>query len=146
VHQEQPGNLETPYETFLNLFKVQNLRLGQKMTTESTDAGNSKTLEDIRLAEKEAERIVTEANSKKPKIISDARARAAQFLKEKEVELAGQKAIAAEKQKEKITAARGKLLGESSEKLKSLRKSSEKRTDDAVNLVLDALEAEIFSL
>ncbi len=100
-------------------------------------------LEEIKLAEKEAERLVGEAGGRRAKIIADARNKAAQFLKEKEDELSRKKAQAAERLKEKLLAARQKLLEEGSDKLKSLRKSAEKRAGDAVELVLDAFEKKI---
>ena len=100
-------------------------------------------LEEIKQAENDAERLVEDSGKRKESIIADGRVKAAQFLKEKEEGLAREKADTLERQKEKALAAKEKLLGEGRDKLKSLRKSAEKRIDDAVELVMDAFESEI---
>ena len=103
-------------------------------------------LDEIKDAEKEADRIVEEAEKQKQKIISDSRMQAAQFLKGREAELADGKAESIERHKEKILAAREKMLGEGSSGLKLLRKSAEKRAEEAVALVLEAFEKEILQM
>ena len=103
-------------------------------------------LDEIKDAEKEADRIIEDAEKKKQKIISDARLSAAQFLKDREAELAGKKAQAIGRQKEKLLAAREKILGEGVDELKSLRKNAEKRADEAIALVLEAFEKEIMQM
>ena len=103
-------------------------------------------LDEIKDAEKEADRIVEEAEKQKQKIISDSRMRAAQFLKDREAELAEKKAQMIERQKEKISAAREKMLSEGMSELKSIRKNAEKRANDAIDLVLEAFEKEILQM
>ncbi len=103
-------------------------------------------LEEVRAAEKDADRIIEDSNRKKEVVISEARAKAARFLKEREDELAKKKAEAVERLKEKLLASRSKVLGEGSDKLKSLRKSAERKVDEAVELVLEAFENEISKL
>ncbi|MBI3036214.1 hypothetical protein HYY73_00435 [Candidatus Woesearchaeota archaeon] len=100
-------------------------------------------LEEVKQAENDAERLVEDSAKRKESIIAEGRVKAARFLKEKEEGLAGEKADALERQKEKALAAREKVLAEGMEKLKSLRRSAEKQTDDAVELVMDAFEKEI---
>ncbi|MBI2581215.1 hypothetical protein HYV85_05435 [Candidatus Woesearchaeota archaeon] len=103
-------------------------------------------LGEIKDAEKEADGIVEEAEKQKQKIISDSRMNAAQFLKAREAELAEGKAQAIERQKEKIAAGRGKILGEGMSELRSMRKNAEKRANVAINLVLEAFEKEILQM
>ncbi len=103
-------------------------------------------LGEIKDAEKEADRIVEEAGKQRQKIISDSRMRAAQFLKDREAELAEGKTEAMERQKEKILVAREKILGEGLNELKSIRKNAEKRVNDTINLVLEAFEKEILQM
>lgn len=103
-------------------------------------------LEEVRAAEREADRIIEDASRKKEAIISEARAKAARFLKEKEDELAKRKAELMERQKEKLLASRSKVLGEGSDRLKSLRKSAERKEGDSAELVLEAFENEISKL
>lgn len=100
-------------------------------------------LEEIKQAENDAERLVEGSVRRKESIIAEGRVKAAQFLKEKEEGLAKEKAEALERQKEKALAAREKVLAEGRDRLKSLRKSAEKRIGDAVELVMDAFENEI---
>ncbi|MBI2175847.1 hypothetical protein HYU40_00670 [Candidatus Woesearchaeota archaeon] len=100
-------------------------------------------LEEIRQAEKEADRIIEDAGRRKEAVISEARAKAAQFLKDKEKELAKGKASSMENLKEKLLAARSKVLSEGSEKVKVLRKSGEKKVSEAAELALEAFENEI---
>ncbi len=100
-------------------------------------------LEEIKQAENDAERLVEGSVKRKESIIAEGRVKAAQFLKEKEEGLTKEKVEALERQKEKALAAKEKLLGEGMDKLKSLKKSAEKRMDDAVELVMDAFENEI---
>ena len=127
--------METQYETFLNQFQaLHDIKM----------AGNA--LEEVRAAEREAERIIEDASRKKEAIIGEARAKAAQFLKGKEEGLAKGKAEAMERLKEKLLASRSKVLGEGSDKLKSLRKSAERKVDEAAELVLEAFENEIMKL
>lgn len=103
-------------------------------------------LEEVRQAEKEADRIIEDASRKKEAIIGEARAKAARFLKDGGEELAERKAESIERLKEKLLASRSKILGEGSDKLKSLRKSAEMKTDEAAELVLEAFENEISKL
>ena len=103
-------------------------------------------LEEVRQAESEAEKLIVEAGRKKETIIAEARARAAQFLKEKEEELAKKKANVIGLEKEDILAARQKVLGQGGDRLKSLRKSAEKKLEDAVELALEAFDKEISQL
>lgn len=100
-------------------------------------------LEEVKDAEKESERIVEEAHRQRVTIIADARTKATQFLKEKEEELARDKAQTMERQKARIMAAKEKVLAEGLEKLKSLRKSAEKRTDAALECTMESFEKTI---
>ena len=103
-------------------------------------------LDEIRQAEKEADNLIGDAARKKDAIIGEARARAAQFLKDRGEELAKKKAESIERLKEKLLASRSRVLGEGSDKLKSLRKSAEMKTDEASELVLEAFKNEISKL
>ncbi len=103
-------------------------------------------LEEIRQAEKEADKLTEDAARKRDAIISEARARAAKFLKEREEELAKNKAAAIQRLKEKLLATRENILGEGTDKIKALRKSAEKKTEDAAGFVLEAFENEISKL
>jgi V/A-type H+/Na+-transporting ATPase subunit G/H len=100
-------------------------------------------LEEIKIAENDAEKLTIEANEKKNRIISDARAKAAQFLKERADELANKKAQSIERQKEKALAARQKVLDEGEEKLRTLQKSADKKMEDATALILESFDKEI---
>ena len=100
-------------------------------------------LDEIKVAEKKADMLLEEAEKQKQKIMSDARLRAAQFLKDSEAELAEKKAQTIERRRGKLLAAREKILGEGVNELKSLRKNSEKRADEAIDLVLEMFEKEI---
>lgn len=106
----------------------------------------SNALDEVRAAEKEADRIIEDSNRKKEAIISEARVKAAQFLKEKEDELAKRKAESMERLKEKLLASRNKVLGEGSDRLKALKKSAERKVDEAVELVVEAFDNEISKL
>ncbi|MBI2141376.1 hypothetical protein HYU16_03035 [Candidatus Woesearchaeota archaeon] len=112
------------------------------------DGGNvmETVLDEIKGAEKEADRLVEEAERQKQKIMADSRLRAAQFLKDREAELAEGKVQAVERQKEKIAAGREKILGEGVSELKSIRRNAEKRANDAIDLVLEAFEKEILQM
>lgn len=103
-------------------------------------------LDEIKDAEKEADNLLEEAEKQKQKIISGARLAAAQFLKDREAGLSEKKAQMIERQKEKIAAAREKILGEGMGELKSLRKNAGKRANDAIDLVLEAFEKEIMQI
>lgn len=103
-------------------------------------------LDEIRQAEKEVDRLNEEAARRKEVIISEARARAAKFLKESKEELAKNKAESMESLKGKLLAARGKVLSEGADRIKALRKAGEKKTDEAAELVLEAFENEISKL
>ncbi|MBI2143239.1 hypothetical protein HYU20_02755 [Candidatus Woesearchaeota archaeon] len=127
--------METAYEMFLKQFQA--LHDGKMV-------GNA--LEEVRAAEKEADRIIEDSNRKKEAIISEARAKVARFLKEKEDDFAKRKAESMERLKEKLVTSRSKVLGEGSDKLKSLRKSAEREVDEAVELVVEAFESEISKL
>lgn len=100
-------------------------------------------LEEVKDAEKESEKIVEEVHRQMAAIIADARTKAAQFLKEKEEELARGKAQAMERQKARIMATREKVLAEGLEKLKSLRKAAERRTGAALECVMESFEKTI---
>lgn len=99
-------------------------------------------LEEIRQAEKEADRIIEDAAHRKGAIISEARAKAARFLKDREEELAKGKAKSMEQLKEKLLAARSKVLSEGSERVKALRKSGERKISEAAELAIAAFENE----
>ena len=73
-------------------------------------------LDELKIAELEAERIVADAEKQKVKIIADARINAAKFVKDKEEELSAKKGQALSRQKEKLSAAREKVLDEGAEK------------------------------
>lgn len=103
-------------------------------------------LDEVRKAEKEADNMIADAGRKRDAILSEARAKAAQFLKTREEELAKMKAEAVESLKAKLLAAKGKMLGEGSDKIKAFRKSAEKKTGEAVQLVLEAFGDEISKL
>lgn len=103
-------------------------------------------LDEVRHAEKEADNLIGNAASKRNAIISEARVKAAQFLKDKEEDLAKMKAEATESLKGRLLAAREKMLGEGTDKIKALRKSAEKKTGEAAELVLEAFENEISKL
>ncbi|MBI2143615.1 hypothetical protein HYU17_00495 [Candidatus Woesearchaeota archaeon] len=100
-------------------------------------------LEEVKAAEGEADKIVEQARQQSQGIISEARSNSARLLKEKEDELSIRKAHSLEKQKERVLAARQKLLAEGSEKLESLEKSAGRNAADAVALVMEAFEREI---
>ena len=103
-------------------------------------------LEEIRQAEREADKLIQDAARRKDAIISEARAKAARFLKDREEELAKNKAESLEGLKEKLLATRSKVLAEGADSIKALRKSGEKKTEDAAELVLEAYESEISKL
>ncbi len=103
-------------------------------------------LEEIRQAEKEADKLIEGAAGRKDAIISEARAKAAKFLKDREEELAEDKARSMERLKEKLLATREKVLSEGSDTVKALRKSGEKKISEAAELVLEAFENEISRL
>ncbi len=103
-------------------------------------------LDEIRQAEKEADKLNEDAARRKDAIISEARARAAKFLKESEEELAKNKAESRESLKGKLLAAMGKVLSEGADRIKALRKAGEKKTGEAAELVLEAFENEISNL
>ena len=103
-------------------------------------------LEEIRQAEKEANKLIQDAARRKDAMISEARAEAAQFVKDREEELAKNKAESLQDLKEKLLATRVKVLSEGAESIKALRKSGEKKTSEAAELVLEALENEISKL
>jgi vacuolar-type H+-ATPase subunit H len=102
-------------------------------------------LEEIKVAEKESERMIEEGGRKKAAIIADAKAKAAQILKEKTGEISADRARSIEKQNERALAAKQKVLDEGETELKAVRKSAEKNVADAVSLVLDAFDKEISS-
>lgn len=103
-------------------------------------------LEEIRQAEKEADRIIGDAARRKDAIISESRAKAARFLKDREEELAGDKANSMERLKGKLLESRSKVLSEGSERVKVLRKAGERKISEAAELVLEAFESEISRL
>ncbi|MBI2145235.1 hypothetical protein HYU18_02825 [Candidatus Woesearchaeota archaeon] len=100
-------------------------------------------LDEVREAERDAERLVEEAKLKALSIVSEARAKASQLLKDREAELSRNGEQLSEKQGERLRALREKILAEGSSELKSLRRAAEKKSDAAVGLVLDAVEKEI---
>ena len=100
-------------------------------------------LAEIRQAEKDAERMIDEANQKKVAILAQARARVAELAKESEAERVKKRAQLQEKQQEKVAASREKLLAEGAENLKAIQRAGEKKIGDAVALVLDAVEKEL---
>lgn len=103
-------------------------------------------LEDVRKAEAEADRIVEDARKKAAAIVSGAKEKAAHLLRQRKEETGQKKAQLEARRKEKADAAREKVLAEGSAEIKSLRKLSEKKTDDAVELVLEAFEREASGL
>ena len=100
-------------------------------------------LDEVRKAESEAERLVADAKKKAAAIVLDARGKASQFLKDREHELAVRKAQLEAKRSERMLAIREKAMAGGSLELKSLRKSAERKVDDAVGIVLDGFEREI---
>ena len=103
-------------------------------------------LEEIRQAEREAGKLIQDAGRRKDAIISEARTKATQFLKDREEELAKNKAESIESLKVKLLATRGKMLSEGADSIKALKKSGEKKTSEAAEFVLEALESEISKL
>lgn len=103
-------------------------------------------LDEIRQAEKEADRLIGDAAGRKDAIIGESRAKAARFLKDREEEFAKDKANSMERLKEKLLASRSKVLSEGSERVKALRKSGERKVGEAAELVLAAFDNEISQL
>ena len=100
-------------------------------------------LEEVRQAEKEASKLIEDAASRKEAIVSEAKAKAARFLNDRKEELAKDKAESVQDLKEKLLATRSKMLSEGAAGIKALRKYGEKKTGEAAELVLEALENEI---
>ncbi len=100
-------------------------------------------LEEVKEAEKEADRLVEAEKQKSVKLLAAVRNKAAQYVKDSEDLLAKKKAQTVERQKEKILAAREKALADGMDRLKSLRKSADKKTAEAVDFVLEAFEKEL---
>ena len=100
-------------------------------------------LEEVKEAEKEADRLLEAEKQKSIKVIAEARNKAAQYVKDSEDALAKKKAQLIERQKEKLLAAREKVLSEGLDRLKSLRRSAEKKAVVAVDFVLEAFEKEL---
>lgn len=100
-------------------------------------------LEEVKAAENAADKIVEGARQQAQVVVSDAKSNAVRLLKEKEEELALKKAQSLERHREKVLAARQKLLAEGFESLGSLKKGADRKTDDAVALVMEAFESEI---
>ena len=103
-------------------------------------------LDEVKGAEKEADRLVEEEKRKVVKFIAEVRNKAAQYVKESEEDLAKKKAQLMEHQKVKILAARERVLADGLDRLKLLRRSAEKREAEAVDVVLEAFEKEIMKL
>ena len=100
-------------------------------------------LEEIREAEKEADRLLEAEKHKSTKLVAEARNKAAQHVKDSEDSLTERKAQMVEQQKEKIMAACEKVLADGLDRLKSLRMSADKKTSEAVDFVLEAFEKEL---
>ncbi len=100
-------------------------------------------LEEVREAEKEADRLLESEKQKSARLVADARNKAAQHVKDSEDSLASKKAQMIERQKEKILAAREKVLADGLDKIKALKKSAEKKTAEAVVFVLEAFDREL---
>ena len=112
------------------------------------DAGKmiETALDEVKGAEKEADRLVEDTKHRGAKLIAEVRKKADEYVKNSEEELAKKKAQLMEHQKVKVLAAREKVLAEGLDRLKSLRKSAEKRAAEAVDVVLEAFEKEIMKL
>ena len=100
-------------------------------------------LDEVREAEREADRLLEAEKQKSAKLVADARNKAAQHVKDSEGSLDNKNAQVIERQKEKIVATREKVLADGLDRLKSLRKSADKRTAEAVDFVLEAFEKEL---
>lgn len=100
-------------------------------------------LDELKGAEKEADRLLEAEKQQVTKLMAEVRNKAAQYVKDSEDATAKKKVQLLEKQKEKIHAASEKVLYEGRDKLKSLRKSAEKKVDDAVRVALEAFEQEV---
>lgn len=101
------------------------------------------TLDEIKQAENDADRIVEDARKKSAAIVAGAKEKAAEILRQGSEEAARVSGQLAGKRQEKLQAVREKVLGEGAAEIKSLRKSGEKRVEEAVGLVLEAFEMEI---
>ena len=100
-------------------------------------------LNEVKGAEKEAERLVEDEKQKAAKLIAEAKNKSLQYVKNSGDELARKKTQLIERQKEKILAATEKVLADGIEKLKLLKKSAEKKTAEAAEMVVEAFEKEI---
>ena len=100
-------------------------------------------LDEVREAEREADRLLEAEKQKSAKLVADARNKAVQHVKDSEGSLANKNAQVIERQKEKIVATREKVLADGLDRLKLLRKSADKRTAEAVDFVLEAFEKEL---
>ena len=100
-------------------------------------------LDEVREAEREADRLLEAEKQKSAKLVADARNKAAQHVKDSEGSLDNKNAQVIERQKEKIVATREKVLADGLDRLKLLRKSADKRTAEAVDFVLEAFEKEL---
>ena len=100
-------------------------------------------LNEVKGAEKEAERLVEDEKQKAAKLVAEVRNKSSQYVKNSGDELARKKAQLIERQKEKIMAAREKALADGMDKLKLLKRSAEKKTAEAAEMVVEAFEKEV---
>ena len=100
-------------------------------------------LNEVKGAEKEAERLVEDEKQKSAKLMAEVRNKSSQYVKNSSDELARKKAQLIERQKEKIMAAREKALADGMDKLKLLKRSAEKKTAEAAEMVVEAFEKEV---
>ena len=100
-------------------------------------------LNEVKGAEKEAERLVEDEKQKAAKLMAEARNKSLHYVKSSDDDLSRKNAQLMERQKEKIQAAAEKVLADGLEKLKILKKSAEKKTAEAAEMVVEAFEKDV---